>query len=70
MVVDCLNLKNLKIKNMWQKIQKRFFHDFLGWGYPNGLKNKDIDLGFQDTYNCKFCDEEITQDSTGAWFHL
>jgi hypothetical protein len=55
---------------MWSKIQKKFFHDLLDWGYPNGLRDKDTCLGFQDTYNCRFCDSSITQDSTGAWFHL
>lgn len=44
-------------------------HDIAGWGYPNGIKEKD-QYGFQDTYNCKFCNLSITQDSTGAWFHL
>ena len=48
---------------------KKFFHDFLGWGFPDGLKEKD-EYGFQDTYKCKYCKGDITIDSTGAWFHL
>jgi len=46
---------------------KKFLHDYLGWGFPNKSMCGD---GFQPTYSCRFCDEEIAQDSTGAWFHL
>ena len=49
-----------------QKI-KKFFHDKLGWGFP--IKN--VWSGkFQSTCSCEFCNNELTQDSTGAWFHL
>lgn len=48
---------------------KKFLHDVLRWGFPNGIRDKD-QYGFQDTYNCKFCNGPLAQDSTGAWFHL
>ena len=51
---------------MFEKI-KKFIHDKLGWGFPNKRVGGD---GFQQNYSCRFCDKEITQDSTGAWFHL
>lgn len=46
---------------------KKLLHDILGWGYPNGVSETDP---FQQTYNCLFCNGELAQDSTGAWFHL
>ena len=46
---------------------KKFFHDFLGWGFPEKRVGGDT---FQPTYSCEFCDKELAQDSTGAWFHL
>ena len=49
-----------------QKIQK-FLHDKLGWGFPNKSISGD---GYQPTYSCRFCDEEIAKDSQGNWFHL
>lgn len=48
---------------------KKQKHDFAGWGYPTGLKEKD-QYGFQDVYSCKFCNRELAQDSTGVYFHL
>lgn len=50
-------------------VPKKWKHDNVDYGYPTGLREKD-EYGFQDTYNCRFCDKSITQDSTGAWFHL
>ncbi len=49
-----------------KKIQK-LLHDFLGWGYPYGMKNLD---SFQSSYNCKYCSKSICQDSQSNWFHL
>lgn len=49
-------------------IIKRFLCKYLDWGFPTG-KMKSYDA-FQSTYECRFCDRPITQDSTGAWFHL
>ncbi len=46
---------------------KRFLHNVLGWGFP---VKKIGPGGFQQNYSCQFCDREITQDSTRAWFHL
>jgi len=48
---------------------KLFTHNILRWGYPDGIKDKD-EYGFQDVYKCKYCDDDITQDSTRAWFHF
>ena len=52
------------------KIQK-WFHDTppFYWAFPISERQIGGD-GFQPTYLCKYCDFEITQDSTGAWFHL
>jgi len=55
-----------KLQKLSNKIQK-FFHDTLDWDFP--VKYIDGD-SFQQNYSCKFCEKEITQDSTGAWFHL
>ena len=46
---------------------RRKLHDILRWGYPTERAGGDT---FQPTYGCKFCDGELAQDSTGAWFHL
>ena len=54
------NMKILK------EAQKKL-HDLLDWGYP--LKRVGSD-SFHQNYSCRFCTKEITQDSTGAWFHL
>jgi hypothetical protein len=48
---------------------KRLTHDYLHWGYPNGMKEFDY-MRFQDTYHCRYCEKSVTQDSTGAWFYL
>ena len=45
---------------------KKFLHDFLRLGFPKERVDGDC---FQPNYSCQFCDEEITQDSTGAWFY-
>ena len=45
---------------------RKFLHDKLGWGYPVAR----LSYGFQPTFSCRFCEDEITKDSTGAWFHL
>lgn len=46
-----------------EKARKKI-HDLLDWGYPD----KWEDIGGHMT--CKFCEYHVTQDSTGAWFHL
>lgn len=48
---------------MFKKI-KQWLHDVLDYGYPNGKYDKWGNSG------CKLCNDCITQDSTGAWFHL
>lgn len=47
---------------------KKFFHNVLGWGYP--AKRIPCNGYSFPLYTCKFCDGRVTQDSTGAWFHL
>lgn len=47
---------------------KKFLHDKLGWGYV--CLGKCGGDNFQPTYKCRFCDKDLAQDSTGAWFHL
>lgn len=46
---------------------KKFIHNLLGWGFPDKLIGGD---GFQQNYSCRFCKNEITQDSQSNWFHL
>lgn len=46
---------------------QKFAHNKLGWGYPILAENSGD--GFQPVYKC-LCGVEVTQDSTGAWFHL
>ena len=49
-----------------EKIRK-FLHDYLGWGYPLNRIGGDE---FQPTYSCRYCKDEICQDSQLNWFHL
>ena len=42
-----------------------FFHDILGWHKPNGALTFD---GLSEHSRCRFCNEEIMQDSQGNWF--
>jgi hypothetical protein len=53
---------------------KLFFHNVLGWGFPQTDKlNMVIRTGgdtFQGAYACIYCSENITRDSQGNWFHL
>lgn len=42
-----------------------FFHDILGWHKPNGESTFD---GLSEHSHCRFCGEEIMQDSQGNWF--
>lgn len=58
--------KNETKSNNMLKFLKRFAHNKLGWGYPVGMVEKDA---FQPVYKCE-CGGRVTQDSTGAWFHL
>lgn len=46
---------------------KKLLHNLLKWGFPLERVGGD---NFVATYSCKFCNEEITQDSQGNWFHL
>lgn len=48
------------------KAQKKL-HDWLGWGFPASIDHQD---DFQPTYHCKYCNQSLAQDSTGAYFHL
>jgi len=46
---------------------KKILHDWLDYGYPTTREGGDH---FVSTYNCRFCDRAVTQDSQGNWFHL
>jgi hypothetical protein len=46
---------------------RKFLHDKLGWGYPQGLGSNN---SFQPSYSCRYCSGQVASDSTGAWFHL
>ena len=46
---------------------KKILHNILGWGFPAKRVGGD---SFQENHSCRFCDYNITKDSTGAWFHL
>ena len=51
----------------------KWFHDKLHWGFL--LKSEGIPFrvggdSFQPTYQCRFCDFALCQDSQGNWFHL
>lgn len=46
---------------------KKFLHDKLFWGFPDKVKSKD---SFQSTYSCRFCKNDLAQDSAFNWFHL
>jgi len=53
---------------------RKWLHKRLGWGFPaKGWRGQLVLVGgdsFQPTYLCRFCDKELAQDSTGAYFHL
>lgn len=42
-----------------------FCHDILGWHKPDHTYSFD---GVSDHSHCRFCGEEIMQDSQGNWF--
>jgi hypothetical protein len=44
---------------------KKCFHDVLRWHIPKGIEFYD---GSSFHSYCKYCDEEIMQDSQGNWF--
>jgi len=48
------------------KLLRKFTHNILRWGYPT----KEFKVGFNNVSLCEECNEELAQDSTGAWFHL
>ena len=45
---------------------KFFYHDILEWHIPDG-KGETFD-GVNRYTHCKYCGEEIIQDSQGNWF--
>ena len=47
---------------------KKLLHNLLGWGFFDGWA--DTSDKWQPTAKCRFCEYELAQDSTGAWFHL
>ena len=48
---------------------KRFFHDLMKWHRPD--ENTPIWCdGCSDHCVCKYCGEEIMQDSQGNWFSI
>ena len=47
---------------------KRWTHDKLDWGYPEGQPiERD---SFQNVFQCRFCRCRLAKDSQGNWFHL
>lgn len=68
---DCPNLEIDEVERILTLLktptQRKKLHDLLGWGYPLELIRGD---SFQSVYSCRFCDKELAQDSTGAYFHL
>lgn len=47
---------------------KKWLHDKLGYGYP--IENNGSGDSFQPNYGCEYCEFNLAQDSTGAYFHL
>ena len=45
---------------------KFFYHDFMGWHYPDDQPTKYD--GCNVHARCKHCGKEIMQDSQGNWF--
>lgn len=48
-------------------IGKWFYHDILGWHTPDKSKKYKFD-GCSIHATCKYCDNDIMQDSQGNWF--
>lgn len=46
---------------------KKFYHDFLEWHRPEDKQSFD---GCSFHSKCKWCGEEILQDSQGNWFSI
>ena len=46
---------------------KGFFHDIMGWHQPDNNVPIWYD-GCSDHCKCKYCGEDIMQDSQGNWF--
>lgn len=46
---------------------KKFYHDVLNWHRPIETEENTFD-GLSVHNHCKFCGEEIMQDSQGNWF--
>ena len=44
---------------------KKFYHDIIGWHYPDPHQKLKAD---DDRILCKYCEKEILQDSQGNWF--
>ena len=42
-----------------------FFHDIMGWHYPDDSSSFD---GCSVHSHCRYCRKEIMQDSQGNWF--
>lgn len=48
-------------------IFKKFYHDLLWWHEPDDEAEMEFD-GLNLITKCKYCGEEIMQDSQGNWF--
>jgi hypothetical protein len=46
---------------------KGLYHDIMGWHMPKEDEANTFD-GYSIHNHCKFCGEEIIQDSQGNWF--
>ena len=46
---------------------KKFYHDFMHWHTPSKKLSFD---GLSFHSKCKWCGEEILQDSQGNWFEV
>jgi hypothetical protein len=46
---------------------KRLYHDLLGWHEPDKSAGETFD-GCSVHAKCKYCGEDIMQDSQGNWF--
>lgn len=52
------------------EIVKKFFHNTwpFFWAFPSDKENTGD--YFQPCIKCRYCDYNVTIDSTGSWFHL
>lgn len=50
---------------LWRGFGKWLYHDIMEWHMPTDSQEFD---GYSFTSTCKYCGQEITQDSQGNWF--